>query len=261
MGVPLFDVDGVFLGVEPGTFQSSVSTSWTQYSGPPVTTLGPRTTHLSFRQTDDGGDNSILIALPEMIGEPLSNRVPNPGFEGTGGLVTGDVTGPIPDDWRGFAVNGGAITTAIVPVAANELYPGSPATNAVQVTVDTFDPGGGQGFDHEGRLLSLAPPRRIWSEVWLKSGNGDSSSQDVLVQVPVFDNMGVFTGITANTYVATTTTDWNYFGGVSFLTQPGTFADISFRPLESGVNNSFLIALPRINGIPIVIVDDGFESP
>lgn len=258
VGLPLFDADGIFLGVAPGTFNPVVTTSWSQYSGPSFTALGPRTTHLSFRLIDDGGDNSILIAMPELEGRKLSNRVRNPGFSGTGGNAVGDTTGPVPDQWRGFAVGGGAITTAIVPLAANALYPGSPPTNAVQLTVDTF--GSDQGFDNFDTQFNLEPAGDwMRSEVFLRSANADSSDQSVSVTVATFDENGAFTGQIPDQYSPNVTTDWSYYGNASFPTQPGTFANFAIRLNDDGGDNSVLIAMPRFNAPVIPLLKSGFE--
>src|SRR5688572_18660230 len=62
------------------------------------------------------------------------NIVPNPAFEGGGGATIGAVTllsGGVPAQWRVFAVGGGASELEVVPVGEEEIFPGSPATNAV----------------------------------------------------------------------------------------------------------------------------------
>lgn len=201
-----------------------------------------------------------MIALPEIVGPQTSNQLPNPGFEGTGGAVAGNVSGTVPDSWRGFAIDGGAITLATVPVAANELYPGSLPTNAVQLTVNTFV-GIGQGFDNEVVRAPILPAdRSIWGEVYLRTANVDDSPQGVLIRLNGFSDTPAFIGGPA-TVVATATTSWGYFGTFSYQDLAMVTADMAFRLVESGANNSVLIAMPRINGIDNLLLEDGFEDP
>lgn len=260
VGVPIFDANGVFTGLAPGSTAVVATNVWTQFTGPVFSSTGTKTAELSFRLTDDDGVDSVVIALPEVNGPALGNLVPNPGFEGNGGLTVGSVTGPVPDFWRGFGVNGGEITLGIVPVAAGELYAGSLATNAVQLTVNTFA-GGGEGLDHEQSLFSIMPiDRSLWGEVYLRSANPDNSPQEVNVALPLFNENDEFIS-SPGSFSAIATTSWGYFGGFSFIDTNARKSDMGFRLVESGANNSVLIALPRVNGLRETIYADGFESP
>lgn len=244
-----------------GSATETATTSWAEFTGPSFLNVGDLLAEMAFRLVNDGGDNSVLIALPEITGPRVTNLAPNPGFEGTDGAVVGNVTGTVPDSWRGFAVDGGAITLATVPVAANELYPGSPATNAVQLTVNTFV-GGGQGLDHEVVRSVIAPSgQSIWGDFYLRTANADNSPQDVLVFLNAFNDTPAYLGSPVGPTVFTATTTWGFFGTFSYQNPAMATADLAFRLLESGVNNSVLIAIPRIKGLENLLFEDGFEDP
>ncbi len=247
VGVAQFDQTGTFVG-GLGSDTQNATTSWTQFTGPSFSKTGIHTAEISFRLAPDGGDNSVLIALPEIVGPLIENQMPNPGFAGTGGATVGNVTGAVPDSWRGFAIDGGAITLATVAVAANELYPGSPPTNAVLLTVNTFS-GNGQGLDNELVRAPIFPAdRSIWGELYLRSANIDNSPQEFLFRLNGFSGTPEFLGGPASVF-GTATTSWGYFGTYSYQNVAMATADLAIRLVESGANNSVLIALPRINGI------------
>ena len=67
-----------------------------------------------------------------------SNQVPNPEFRGNQGAVAGNVTGEVPSAWRGFAVGSSSIELATQALSADELFSGSPASNAVRLDDDRF---------------------------------------------------------------------------------------------------------------------------
>ncbi len=258
VGVAQFDAAGAFVS-GLGSNTVTATTSWSQVSGPTFSKTGTHTAEMAFRLQDDGGDNSILIALPEIAGPVITNLMPNPGFEGAGGVSGGNVTGTVPDSWRGFAVGGGATTMGVVPVTANELYPGSPATNAVQLTVNTF--GADQGMDNEVVRVPVIPPDwSFWGEVYLRTANVDNSDQVVTFALNFFDDVPAYLGGPPVT-VATATTSWEYVGTFSYLNANAVTADLAFRLIESGANNSVLIAMPRMNGMLNLLFDDGFEDP
>lgn len=258
VGVAQFDQSGAFVS-GLGSDTKTATPNWTQFTGPSFSLPGNLTAEMSFRLGADGGNNSVLIALPEIAGPSIENLMPNPNFTGTGGTVVGNVTGTVPDSWRGFAINGGAITLATVPVAANELYPGSPSTNAVQLTVNTFA-GNGQGFDNEVVRVPVAPAgRSIWGEVYIRSANLDNSPQGFTFQLNGFSAVPAFLG-GPNTVNGTATTSWGYFGTTSYLNVAMATADLAIRLVESGSNNSILIAMPRINGLGNQLFEDGFEN-
>jgi len=63
-GFPLFDANG-YLGREPGGRGNNLATStWTWFAGPEFDDDEAIEAHISFRLTDDGGEDAILIALP-----------------------------------------------------------------------------------------------------------------------------------------------------------------------------------------------------
>lgn len=257
-GVPIFDAAGDFVSA-PGSSLVSATGEWTKFTGPEFTDNGNNFAEIGFRLSDDGGDDTIVIALPEVEGPPMKNLIPNSGFEGSGGTVVGEVTGPAPDQWRGFAVGGNTINLATVPVAAGELYPGSPATNAVKLTVDTFA-GGDAGLDHEGSLFPLFPSGRSqWGEVYLRSANADNSDQVVSVAIPLFKGNLEFVS-QPGSFFATVGPTWGYFGGFSFSDTNATFGQIAFRLIQSGANNAILIAMPLVNGFDDSVFVDGFET-
>lgn len=82
------------------------------------------------------------------------NLVQNPNFYGTGGAKADGITGTVPDGWRGFAIDPGTAEIETVPVAADELYPGSPATNAVLLrTTPQGGASGSSAFDKDEESL------------------------------------------------------------------------------------------------------------
>ena len=98
-----------------------------------------------------------------------------------------NVTGSVPDLWRAFGLNSVSASIALqtVPLPPGELYPGSPATNAIRISTREQT---GSGFDHEGNRLSLAPAGRlVWTEAYVRADNADNSSQAVSFSAPVFD--------------------------------------------------------------------------
>lgn len=189
----------------------------------------------------------LMVACPIVpaSAQDVLNRVPNPSFSGQAGESLGDVTGTVPDYWRGFAVSGGAVTLEAVPLAANELYSGSPATNAVRLTVGAF--GGDQGFDHTQVVFSLQAGHEYVTEVWLRSANAGGAAQGVNVGVPVFDGNG-FTGRQPGTFDVQADGTWRNYSGPGFTENGGTAAHIAFRLANDGGENSVLIALPRVDG-------------
>lgn len=258
VGVAQFDQSGTFVS-GLGSDTKTATPNWTQFTGPSFSLPGIHTAEMSFRLGADGGNNSVLIALPDIAGPSIENLMPNPNFTGTGGTVVGNVTGTVPDSWRGFAIDGGAITLATVPVAANELYPGSPATNAVQLTVNTFS-GNGQGFDNEVVRVPVSPAdRSIWGEIYIRSANIDNSPQGFVFRLNGFSAAPAFLG-GPNSVNGTATTSWGYFGTASYQNVAMATADLAIRLVQSGPNNSILIAMPRINGLGNLLFEDGFED-
>ncbi len=174
------------------------------------------------------------------------NQVPNAGFGGDLGYRFGDAQGAVvPDYWRAFAVGGGGANVEIVPLAANALFPGSPATNAVRVSI-TFG-GGDQGFDHDLTPFSFQPGVSYTASVYIRSANGDGSSQGVDIAVPVFDVNG-FTGRQPGSFSATATQAWQQFSGPAFTEAEDTSGILAFRLQDDGGDNAILIAMPEVEG-------------
>ncbi len=67
---PIFDENG-FTGRAPGSFNATVTSEWARYSGPEFMEVAGTAADLAFRLTNDGGENSILIAMPVVNG-PVS---------------------------------------------------------------------------------------------------------------------------------------------------------------------------------------------
>ncbi|MEM6937460.1 MAG: hypothetical protein AAF552_13455 [Pseudomonadota bacterium] len=258
--LPIFDEAGVFTG-NAGSQTVEVTDTWTQFEVPPIaTSLMGASAELSFRLTEGASDNSIQIALPEVIGPSLENRVPNPEFSGTGGGIQGNVTGIVPEFWRAFGLESESASIALqtVPVAANELYPGSPATTAMRITSVNAT---GAGFDHEITQVPLAPAGRLMvGEVFLRADNADSSDQEVGFAVPIFESNGTFTGTAPGSAFFNATPQWQYFAGIVFSGGADQTANVAFRLTDSGTENSVLIALPTLNGLARDVFANGFEG-
>ena len=256
VSVPVFDETGAFTGRDPGSAVVDVTSEWMRYEGPAFSEQPGTSAELAFRLNAGGSEDSIQIALPTFEGTPLANQAPNPSLSGAGGIPVGDVTGPIPDAWRAFAVNGAQAKIATEPLAANALYPGSPAGQAVRLTADTL--GGDLGFDNEVTLFPVVSGRHYQGKVYLRSGNQDMSPQMVGVGLNFFDatmlvNSGVFSGSVGP--------EWGLYATQS--AQVGASAinsSLAIRLIDSGGDNSILIALPEILG-PDTVHADGFEPP
>lgn len=256
ISLPLLNNDGSFSGLEPGGFTATVNNQWTRYEGAAFTVDQPYLSTFGFRLLDDGGDASVEIALPTVEGPLRANRVPNAGFEGTGGAVLGSVAGTVPDSWRAFALAGADAAITTVPLAADALYPGSPPTNAIEFRVDAFS--SAVGFDHETNLFSLEPAgEALWAEVYLRSVNPDNSPQATSVATPVFDSGG-FTGRQPGDFFRTVATEWDYYAGPGFVEVADTFMDLAFRLIDDGGDNIIQIALPTLLA-PEQLLVDGFE--
>ncbi len=184
-----------------------------------------------------------LLLTPSQSVLADNNVVPNPGFDGATGESLGNVSGAVPDYWRAFGLEGGEVSLQTVPLPANTLFPGSPATNAIRLTIDAY--GGAQAFDHESTLFSLAAGHEYRATVYMRSGN--SASQEVMVSFPVFDENG-FTGRAPGTFSATVNNQWKPYSGPTFTESGGTLGDLAFRLTDDGGQNTVLIAMPTVNG-------------
>jgi hypothetical protein len=254
---PVFDEDLVFTGNDPMATTATAGAGWSQVVTPPFTAAaGEAFTHLAIRLGGDGGDDSILVAMPEVSGFPVANETPNPAFSGGSGTATGNVIGPVPDRWRGFAVGDGTLTVTPVALAADALFPGSPATRAVELEV-TGSTGAAEGFDHTLALSQLTLGYRHWGEVWIRSASVDP--QGVTVAMPLFEADGTFLGVQPGSFATTVGTEWSLLAGPGFTAEPGqVLANMAFRLHADGGEDRILIALPRLVGPDTDIFADRF---
>jgi len=181
------------------------------------------------------------------------NVVPNPTFQGAGGqnlpIAGGIVNAPsgVPDSWRAFAVGGtSAIDLEIVPVAADELFPGSPETNAVLLRLNGI--GADQGFDDDNGRFPILTGIDYHAEFYVKSANADASEQHFHFGFPLFNKGGTYLGMepggSAN---STATSEWSLFTGPVFKpADPVGQGHISWRCVDDGGENAILLALPSV---------------
>jgi hypothetical protein len=178
--------------------------------------------------------------------------VPNPGFEGTGGLplplsggTVNVLSGGVPDQWRAFAV-GGTIDMEVVPVEADELAAGSPATNAVLFRVSAF--GADQGFDDDNGRFEIVAGIRYHAEFYIKSANEDASNQTFNFGFPYFDSGGTYIpGEPGGQPGLQATPEWQLVVAPSFEAPKGaTNGHISWRCVGDGGEDAILIALPFV---------------
>jgi len=174
------------------------------------------------------------------------NLLPNPDFQGDAGSKVGDVSGTVSDQWRGFAVNGGQVEISTVPVAADELYPGSPATTAVRLEVAVF--GGDQGFDHEGHRMHLVPDYPYHAAFYIKSANNDGSDQALNFGFPLFDENGYLNRGPGGQGNLTATNNWTKVTAPEFTDPDAIEAFIAFRLQNDGGENAIFIAQPKVIG-------------
>ncbi|MEZ5461749.1 hypothetical protein [Dokdonella sp.] len=243
MSILAYDATVTFTGNAQNVVGNATST-WTQFSASQLTGGAPdRFGKLIFRFTDDAGEDSVILAFPEVQGPPASNTVPNPGFVGNSGGIQGTVTGTVPDNWRAFSVGAGTINLTTVPLAANELFSGSPPTNAMRVQVTGGD--GNEGFDHELVRAALHAGYFYRGEVYMRSGNAGMAPQDVSIGMPIFDASGNFTGLAPGTINTTVGPEWSLLASNQFGASTGQTTNLAFRPGTTG-DSVFLIAAPRI---------------
>lgn len=257
---PAFDESLAFTGNDPMFTSGTAGTGWTHVTSPLVTAVaGDHFAHLAVRLGADGGDDSLLIALPEVTGFPVTNITPNPALAGSGGTAAGNVVGMVPDQWRAFAVGGGTVNVTPVPLAADALYPGSPPTQAVEFEV-TGSTGAEEGFDHALTLSGLTTGYRHWGEVYIRSGS--ATSQGVTMALPLYDESGTFLGIQPGSLFATVGPEWAFLAGPAFTAEAGQAqVNMAFRLQADGGEDSIVIALPRLVGPDDVIISDRFSVP
>jgi hypothetical protein len=181
------------------------------------------------------------------------NVVPNPGFTGAGGQVLpiagGMVNAPsgCPDNWRSFAVGAtSAIDLEVVPVAADELFAGSPETNSVLLRLNGV--GADQGFDSDNGRFPILPGLDYHGEFYFRSANADLSDQTFHFGFPLFNQNGEYLGMepggSANNLA---TSEWTLFTGPIFQPQdPVAQGHISWRCVDDGGENAIQLALPSV---------------
>jgi len=257
IGMPLFDQDLSFSGRDPASFSVQADSIWTQAVSPTGAEALPGETfaHLSFRLGDDGGQNSVWIALPEVIGRPVGNRVPNPRLAGGGGVADGNVSGSVPDRWRAFAVGDGTLTLTASELAADALYPGSPPTRSIRMEV-TGSTAPAEGLDFELELAALTAGYRHWGELWVRSGHG--ANQALGVSLPLYDELGSFLGTAPGSMGLDVPPQWSFFAGPGFTGEPGQQVNIQLR-LGGDGQGSIEIALPRVIGPADGVFSDRFQ--
>ena len=258
IGMPLFDADMVYTGREPANFSVQAGASWEQVSSPAGATIlpGEAFAFLAFRLSDNGGENSVLIALPDVPGRPVINLVPNPGLSGTSGVTDGNVTGPVPDRWRGFAIGDASLNLTANDLPAGAIYPGSPPTRSIRMAVAGSAPPEA-GLDFELNQAALADGYGHWGEIWIRSGH--AGNQGFSIGLPIYDDQGVFLGIAPGSFGATAGPDWQLYAGPSFTGAPGQRINMALRVVTDGGEDSIEIALPRIGGPADGIFSDRFQ--
>ena len=259
MGMPIFDDAQAFTG-RASDITANAGVAWTEFNSPVVTgQAGDTYAQLQIRLNNDGGENSVIVAMPRVLGPAVFNHAPNPGFSGTSGQVQGTVTGSAPDNWRAFAVGAGTLNVSTVPLAAGALFPGSLPTRAVRLEVIGGD-GVSEGFDHESWRAILSSDYLHWGELYVRSGNSDMSDQSLFVTMPIFNTGGVYTGQQPGQFAATVGPAWSYVAGPAFTANANETTDISIRVTADGGQDVIYVASPRIVGpIGPVIFMDGFD--
>ena len=93
---------------------------------------------------------SVSSGMPECNPPVDDQLVVNPEFAGGGGSRSGSVTGTVPAGWRAVAGGAAGGDVTLEPLAADELYPGSPPVNAVYWHAWADPNGGGSGGTSSG---------------------------------------------------------------------------------------------------------------
>lgn len=261
LSMPIFDSTHAYTGRDPANFNASANVAWAAFDSPVVTGLaGDAYALVAIRLNNDGGENSVIVAMPTVLGPAVSNLAPNPGFLGTSGGIQGTVNGSVPGDWRAFAVGTGTLNVSRVALAAGALFPGSLPTQAVRLEVIGGD-GASEGFDHESVRATLSSDYLHWGELYVRSGNNDMSDQSLFVTMPIFDVGGTYTGQQPGQFATTVGQGWSYVAGPPFTANAGEATDISIRILPDGGSDVILIASPRIAGpVGPLIFKNGFEA-
>jgi hypothetical protein len=192
----------------------------------------------------------VGLSIASLAGQDLAaqNVVPNPTFAGAGGVSIGvTLLSPgVPDQWRAFAVGGGAAELEVVPVGADEIFQGSPETNAVLFRVTGF--GADQGFDDDNGKFPIIPGLDYHGEFYVRSANADLSEQRFHFGFPLFNAAGVYQGIEPGGLAnQTATSEWQHFTGPVFQPRPPVgLGHLSWRCVGDGGEDAILIALPSV---------------
>lgn len=260
LNVPVFDSDLNFTGRHAAGFNATAGAAWTAIDSANMAAVpGDAFANLAIRLVNDGGENSLIVALPSVLGPAVFNITPNPEFAGTSGETLGTVNGSVPDYWRAFAVGTGTLNLSTVPVPAGALFPGSLPTRAVRMEVIGGN-GADEGFDHEGARVRLSSDYLHWGELYVRSGNSDMSDQGMTIGMPIFDPSGVFHGQVPGSFDTTVGPDWAYVAGPAFTATAGETTDMSIRLHADGGQDVLFIASPRITSpFGLMIFKDDFE--
>ncbi|MCH8476479.1 MAG: hypothetical protein LAT56_00855 [Wenzhouxiangella sp.] len=260
VNMPLFDADMNFTGRDPASFTTQGGHEWTQVSSATDATAEPGEAfaHIAFRLVDEGDENSILIALPEVIGRPVTNLVPNPGLFGSSGVAIGNISGPVPDAWRAFAVGEDSLSLTATELAGDALFPGSPPTRSIRMAV-SGSAASTEGLDFELNLAALTAGYRHWGEIWIRSGHG--GMQSVSIALPLYDDQGAFLGIQPGSAEVAASEQWQLFAGPAFTAASNQQVNLAIRLIASGGEDSVEIALPRIVGPADTLFADRFQQP
>ena len=261
LGMPIYDSAQDFTGRDPASLNADAGAAWAAFDSSVVAgQAGDAFAHLSIRVHDDGGENSLIVALPSVLGPAVFNIAPNPGFSGASGESYGTVNGSVPDEWRAMSLGAGTLDVTTVPLAAGALFPGSLPTYAVRLEIT----GGDElqkVFDHEGVRAILSSDYLHWGEFYARSGNSDLSNQSMIVGMPVYDAAGTYTDQAPGTFSTTVGPEWSYVAGPPFTANAGETTNIAIHVAADGGQDVLLIASPRIVGpIGPVIFMNGFEG-
>lgn len=79
MSLPIFDDSG-FTGEQLGSFTATVGADCSLFAGPAFTAQAGTFTDIALRTMDDGGENTLLIAAPRLVG-PAPDEIFEDGFE------------------------------------------------------------------------------------------------------------------------------------------------------------------------------------
>jgi len=194
--------------------------------------------------------------------EAPGNRLGNPDFEGFFGAKSASVTGDVPDRWRAFALNDSTGEISVVPVAANELYSGSPQTQAVRWSVGlrpAGGPGGDMGLDKWNELADPIQPDRVYRLlVDVKDGGIYGGSPSFVAGLQLFSGTTYQGG---NSYGIDPGPAWETTGIT--VASRGDSTGISPRfDVGPGVGRSVLLDNARVHDVTETdrMVNGGFEN-